>query len=436
MYKIINQLAISHIDIEDLFGIYSYSIPLESMDISKLLILYGENGAGKTTILTIIFNLLSSEESKGHKKELANIKFKKLSIELSNGYNISAIREDSLVGSYRLELRTDKETLSAECTYILEDEEYNQQLNQSENKKLKSFVNKLSSIELSIDYITYNRIIKNNNVNISNFPMDMLKDRKKTISEDDKYLKISVQILENWFAKQANIGESIGELDIENIYFKLMTSLLDEDKQKTIESHLKINKKELLMKLKDLDKRNQDFVKYTLSSDYNIGKYIELIDRISEDNIKLIYNTLNTHIESIKKRLDAMQELRDIIDIFITVLNDFYSGKKLSFSKSDGIKINSLYNDKELLDPITLSSGEKQLLLLFCNTITARDKASICIIDEPELSLNVVWQRKLIDTLLKFADGSSMQFIFASHSIELLTKYDENVCALKNIKKF
>jgi len=79
MDNVINQLNIVHIDIEDLFGIYTYSIPMDSMDISKLLILYGDNGAGKTTILQMIFNLLSSEKAKGYKTELANIKFKKIS---------------------------------------------------------------------------------------------------------------------------------------------------------------------------------------------------------------------------------------------------------------------------------------------------------------------------------------------------------------------
>ena len=83
-----------------------------------------------------------------------------------------------------------------------------------------------------------------------------------------------------------------------------------------------------------------------------------------------------------------------------------------------------------------LSSGEKQLLLLFCNIITAREQASIFIIDEPELSLNVVWQRKLVNALLAFSEGSSIQLILASHSIELLTQYDQNVCDLTNIKEF
>ena len=58
--------------------------------------------------------------------------------------------------------------------------------------------------------------------------------------------------------------------------------------------------------------------------------------------------------------------------------------------------------------------------------------ASIFIIDEPEISLNVKWQRKLGDTLLKFAKGRNVQFILASHSIELLSGHGKNVFKLIN----
>ena len=77
-----------------------------------------------------------------------------------------------------------------------------------------------------------------------------------------------------------------------------------------------------------------------------------------------------------------------------------------------------------------LSSGEKQLLLLFCNLLPARDNPSIFIIDEPEISLNVEWQRNLIRVLLELTEESPIQFIFATHSIEFLTQYEENVIDL------
>ena len=77
-----------------------------------------------------------------------------------------------------------------------------------------------------------------------------------------------------------------------------------------------------------------------------------------------------------------------------------------------------------------LSSGEKQLILLLSNTILARDQSGIFIIDEPELSLNVKWQRTLVGALLRCAEGSRIQYLLASHSLELITLHKDNAIRL------
>ena len=53
---------------------------------------------------------------------------------------------------------------------------------------------------------------------------------------------------------------------------------------------------------------------------------------------------------------------------------------------------------------------------------------------DTEISLNVKWQRKLIRSLINLTRESPVQFIFATHSMELLTQYRNNVLRLNNIK--
>jgi predicted ATP-dependent endonuclease of OLD family len=81
-----------------------------------------------------------------------------------------------------------------------------------------------------------------------------------------------------------------------------------------------------------------------------------------------------------------------------------------------------------------LSSGEKHLLFLLCNTLVAREKASILIIDEPEISLNIKWLRRLIQALLDCVAGANVQLVFASHSIELLAQHKSHVVRLENLE--
>jgi len=82
------------------------------------------------------------------------------------------------------------------------------------------------------------------------------------------------------------------------------------------------------------------------------------------------------------------------------------------------------------LEPANLSSGEQQLLLLFCYVLIARDQPSVFMIDEPEISLNVKWQRQLVQSLLDITAYSKIQFIFASHSVELLSQHRGRVVQL------
>jgi len=452
MENTITQLNISHIDIEDLFGTYTYSIPMDSMDISKLLILYGSNGAGKTTILQMIFNLLSSENNQGHKSELANTKFKKIAITLSNGYKISAFRRDSLLGAYYLSLMQENnytkevfcETIKEEGRFIIRDGLAN-------SDDVNIFLDMLSKMNLSIHYLSDDRKIKSNismildenadRVSISSLPIELLRKMERgrieeSFSLSDTFLEVAVNRVESWFRHQSVVANSIGQDSINSIYIELIEKLLENSSEIFPINSPKNNKKVILDSLSKLEKRNKEFLKYKLTRNLNLDKLINIINNTSDTKIKLIENTLTPYIDGLNKKLNAIEETKNIIEIFITTLNDFYYGKEISFNIEDGLKIISQYNNNEPLTITMLSSGEKQLLLLFCNIITAREQASIFIIDEPELSLNVVWQRKLVNALLAFSEGSSIQLILASHSIELLTQYDENVCDLTNIKEF
>jgi len=447
-----DHLNIQHINIEDLFGIYTYSIPVDNIDISQLLILYGQNGAGKTTILQMIYNLLSSENGEGHKTELANTKFKKISIKLSNNIIISAFRSEDLIGKYTLSFKNQEELFEVECNPTLNGKKYI--LNDMDDEDdFYHFLSLLKDIKLAIHSLSDDRKIKSNismilnekndEVRISDIPIDIFHEMRrgegKAFSLSDIFLQTSIQRVENWFNNEALKGNTIGQNDIQEIYFNLITELLDEKKKGKKLNKPTISKESILERLNILEKKNKEFMKYNLTLDFNLDKYIDIIESFSDTKLETIENILKPYIEGIEKKLNAIEDTKNIIDTFVTTLNEFYTGKELKFTigttKENGIKIYSKYNDKEELNPTMLSSGEKQLLLLFCNTITAREQASIFIIDEPELSLNVVWQRKLINALLEFSKGSSIQFILASHSIELLSNYSNHVSKLKNNKE-
>ena len=53
----------------------------------------------------------------------------------------------------------------------------------------------------------------------------------------------------------------------------------------------------------------------------------------------------------------------------------------------------------------------------------------------PEISLNIKWQRELLSSLLACAGSNPVQYLIATHSFELLTSYKNNVVELKDTQE-
>ena len=85
---------------------------------------------------------------------------------------------------------------------------------------------------------------------------------------------------------------------------------------------------------------------------------------------------------------------------------------------SDGITVGET---KDAISSDKLSSGEKQMLSFLC--YNAFNQGMTVFIDEPELSLHVDWQRRLLSTLLK--QGQKNQFFIATHSPFIYSKYPD-----------
>ena len=68
----------------------------------------------------------------------------------------------------------------------------------------------------------------------------------------------------------------------------------------------------------------------------------------------------------------------------------------------------------ETLQLSDLSAGEKQLLYLLLTVFLMDEKPSILLLDEPELSLHITWQEKLLDALRKL--NPACQIIMTTHS--------------------
>jgi ABC-type glutathione transport system ATPase component len=68
----------------------------------------------------------------------------------------------------------------------------------------------------------------------------------------------------------------------------------------------------------------------------------------------------------------------------------------------------------ELLVPYQLSSGEKQMLAILLTVLVEDDQHYVLFMDEPEVSLHIEWQKRLIDLILEL--NPNVQIILTTHS--------------------
>ena len=87
-----------------------------------------------------------------------------------------------------------------------------------------------------------------------------------------------------------------------------------------------------------------------------------------------------------------------------------YTNKKIARQRNDI----AFYQNDELLLPYKLSSGEKQMVLILLTALVEDNQHCVLFMDEPEASLHIEWQQKLIWKITKL--NPNAQIILTTHS--------------------
>lgn len=380
------------------------------------LILVGENGSGKTTVLRIFYAFLSSridilkkENFKSIELHYNNIEIKKSKEEIDKLEDV-LIKIDSeftkkIPPSIRRRLISIFPTMQEVNT--IKFEEFVNILDQYFSDRDKDMVldyiyrNEYNILGLEIENIInyfptyrlfekelydYDRYILNDNYPNYYFRDDKLSKGKKSIEiiengmhrlekyindyiakikikADDSATKLNYQSFKGILRKEHTNykGEDINIDEMEKVFNSVNADILSEDEKNDIKE-----------KLKDIIKQNKDNNEY--------------------DSIVLyFYNKLYDRYKEIKK------DEKDILGYF-DICNKYLNNKKLVYIEEE-FRYKIIVENKENVE-ITLSdlsSGEKQIILIFAYLYLLNDNDKIVfIIDEPELSLSIKWQKEFL----------------------------------------
>ncbi len=121
---------------------------------------------------------------------------------------------------------------------------------------------------------------------------------------------------------------------------------------------------------------------------------------------------------SIKEYTDRYYTLAESIIVYMDIVNNIFVNKVIYVNESGTLTAKM---DNGITLPISkLSSGEKQILVIFYRLLFDTDIGSLAIIDEPEISLHIAWQQQIGKIFMDVAKLRSLHIIVATHSPQII----------------
>lgn len=124
-------------------------------------------------------------------------------------------------------------------------------------------------------------------------------------------------------------------------------------------------------------------------------------------------NIGNRIIEQLQAgNMDAAQQLSEKKKRFQDIVDELFveTGKRIIRTENE-IRFTQI---GEQLMPYQLSSGEKQMLIILLTVLVEDNLPYVLFMDEPEVSLHIEWQKRLIDLCLEL--NPNIQIILTTHS--------------------
>jgi ABC-type transport system involved in cytochrome c biogenesis ATPase subunit len=142
---------------------------------------------------------------------------------------------------------------------------------------------------------------------------------------------------------------------------------------------------------------------------------------LRDPNIRAV---VETYLTDTQEKLATLEPLRRRLQLFTDFLNQHYrnqhyGSKRVVIDQETGFRI-EMDGAAEPLRPNRLSSGEQQILVLAHEILFRAKPKTLVLIDEPELSLHVLWQATFVDDLTRMGEVDDLSFLLATHSPTLI----------------
>lgn len=425
MYRIL------HIKLNNFRGKEDFTLNLPDDNVS---IIHGTNGSGKTTLLKVIHGILSLNESILQDENIS--------------YGLIVFKELETNAKKYIAMEFSEEEEEYFITTDIDDiDSFIQDFSSlvfgvNRGITLNSSVNKVFPIDIAKTIREFNMVFEDEGAGKNTRALTEIADylnhqvhlRYKRaqrhgldVDLEDNHLmldNLSMNHVETLLNQKYFIDKRYMSERVQNALFHTLAQVLDNKETKKqneidpLDFNLKLeaHNEDLLELLADLKENEISNKIINLLSDYSTG------EKNPFEGKELISNLVFNMLTELEKGHGVLNTVLRLVEEF----NDFLEPNKKLVVDEFGARIET---DKSNHGIEKLSSGERHLLSFLTLFIIEGSSRDILMIDEPEISLNLEWQNKLLPMLTKFAP--KCQIIVATHSPAIAEFNTKNLVRVK-----
>jgi len=417
---------IKEVTIEGFWGRHN----INSKFFDNVNIFIGQNGSGKTTFISILQSIFEVDIER-----LYNLQFEKVTLKLYKGKSniklqVTKVAENLEYKEIVFQIGTTKYPLP----YISATIDYRRsgRIHPQLRRRIEELKDRMSQL-IDLSYLSVHR-----------GAIDT--DERERHSRKLNLVDIRLSKLNQKFARyQWELESKMNSLSrqFQKDVLKLMLfneehDIIEINKKREFDSEkAKVGLRQAFRDLKVYDTEIKEKI------DKHIVKVSNAVEAVNNFNDKkesglginditpLTLVSKSNKIVNLSKKMEIdKNEILEPINQYLKLLGSFIDGKTFDITKDERGGLN-VYKDDESFPLDQLSSGEKQLIILFTEALLQRKRTCIFIADEPELSLHISWQQKIIPSVNMI--NPNAQLIVATHSPEVVGKYRDSLINMKDI---
>ena len=416
-------MQISRLQIKNLYDQYNYDIDFNSEEKEQITILTGPNGYGKTTILRILNSL--------NPKSLYYfyiIKFSEIIISFDNNtiLNITQNYKTEVESRFAIDY---KEELEKEVRFIW---------NKATGEPLTHFVYNRTNIEKARRTYKFLRGTYSRRKAFDDLPN---REKEEILLDNEEF--------NEYIAKANGQEQFLMQLEtLRSCYIpsnRIYNEAHEENEKLPIEKVREALKDEMTNARFDYLIHSQRidsiFIKKVLGSIYedcSLSSYNELkaevenqmntaaeyklaekveIPEYNEENKAVLF----AYLKGLKEKFSKISTISKKTELFQEMLiSKHFANKSVEISPQHGFMFKSDKGD--IIDGYKLSSGEQNEIIMLYRLIYEVPDQGLLLIDEPENSLHVAWQKTIVDDMKEIASVKRLQIIIATHSPSIVSK--------------